>query len=131
MTNHINISPQKQAIGAAVISLLGMLLCHFIFDKGSYEFMAAFSGIVFYCIINPLISVFHESFAKYTLPSWGLYVILLILLLLAARRISGISIWSLPEYQMMLGSITLFYVMISLIVRLIRLIWEYAESDEN
>ena len=126
-----NISPLKQALGSAIVSLLGIILCHFILGKGSYEFMAAFSGIVFYCIMNSIISVFHDSFIKYTMPSWGLLVALLIFLLLAARLISGISIWSLPEYRMMLGSIAVFYIMISLMVRLIRLIWEFAENDEN
>ena len=126
-----NSSPLVQAVGSAIISLLGIVLCHFLLAKGSYEFMAAFSGIVFYCIMNPLISVFNDSFIKYTLPSWGLFVALLIFLLLAARFVSGISIWSLSEYRMMLGSIAVFYIMISLMVRLIRLIWEFAESDEN
>ena len=126
-----NISPLKQALGSAIVSLLGIVLCHFILGKGNYEFMAAFSGIVFYCIMNSIISVFHDSFIKYTMPSWGLLVALLIFLLLAARLISGISIWSLPEYRMMLGSIAVFYIMISLMVRLIRLIWEFAENDEN
>jgi hypothetical protein len=58
-------------------------------------------------------------------------VVLLAFLLLAARLISGVSIWTLREYRMMLTSIIVFYIITSLLVRLIRAIWEFAEEDEN
>ena len=93
--------------------------------------MAAFSGIVLYSMMNCVVSVFHESFVKYTWPSWWIFAALLIILLLAARLISGISIWALREYRMMLGSIVVFYIVTSILVRLIRAAWEFAEEDEN
>jgi hypothetical protein len=93
--------------------------------------MAAFTGIVLYSLLNSIISVFHESFVKYTWPSWIIFTVLLVVLLLSARFISGISIWTLNEYRMMLGSIVAFYIITSLLVRLIRAIWEFAEEDEN
>jgi len=60
-----------------------------------------------------------------------IFIGLLVVLLLSARLISGTSIWQLREYRMMLGSIVVFYIITSLLVRLIRTIWEFAEEDEN
>ena len=124
-------SPLRQALACAGLSLVGMIICHFIFRGDSFEFMAAFTGIVLYCLVNSVVSVFHETFMKYTWPSWMIFIGLLVVLLLLARLISGVSIWSLREYRMMLGSIVVFYVISSLLVRLVRAIWEFAEEDEN
>ena len=126
-----NVTPLRQALICGVFSLVGIIFCHFVFRGSSFEFLAAFSGIMFYSLMNPVISVFHTSFVKYTWPSWLFYLALIVILLLAAKLISGTSIWALPEYRMMLGSIVAFYIMTSLMVRVIRAIWEFAESDEG
>jgi hypothetical protein len=126
-----NLSPIRQAIACAILSIVGIVVCHFAFQGGSFEFLAAFSGIMFYSLMNPVVSVFHESFMKYTWPSWLYYLGLIIVLLIAAKLISGTSIWALPEYRMMLGSIVAFYIITSLMVRVIRAIWEFAENDEG
>jgi hypothetical protein len=126
-----NFSPLKQALACAALALVGMVFCHFVFKGDSFEFMSAFTGIVLFSILNTVLSVMHESFVKYTWPSWWIFLVLLFLLLLSARLISGTSIWKLAEYRMMLGSIVAFYIIISLLVRLVRTIWEFAENDEN
>lgn len=124
-------TPFRQALACGSLSFAGIVICHFLFRGDSTEFMAAFTGLVLYTIMNAVISVMHESFVKYTWPSWMVYMGLSAVLLLCARYISGISIWSLREYRMMLGSITVFYIVASLLVRLVRTIWEFAEEDEN
>jgi len=124
-------SPFRQALVCASFSLFGMICCHFIFRGDTFEFMAAFTGIVLFSVMNSVVSVMHESFVKYTWPSWMIFIGLLVVLLLSARLISGTSIWQLREYRMMLGSIVVFYIITSLLVRLIRTIWEFAEEDEN
>ncbi|MCW3126709.1 MAG: hypothetical protein JWO03_2367 [Bacteroidetes bacterium] len=124
-------TPWKQALSCFVVSLMGIIFCHFVFRGQAYEFLVAFSGIVFYSLMNVVISIFHESFIKYTWPSWLFYIALIIVLLLSAKLISGTSIWQLPEYRMMLGSIVAFYIITSLMVRIVRAIWEFAESDEG
>ena len=124
-------TPLRQALACLIISSLGIVFCHFIFRGSSNEFLAAFSGIMFYSIMNPVLSIFHESFVKYTWPSWLFYSGLIVILLLAAKLASGTSIWALPEYRMMLGSIVAFYIITSLMVRMIRAIWEFAENEER
>ena len=125
------ISPIRQALAIAALSLLGMIICHFLFRGEAFEFMAAFTGIVLFSIMNSVISVFHETFAKYTWPSWMIFIVLLIVLLLAARFISGTSIRAHREYVMMLSSVVVFYIITSLLVRVVRAIWEFAEDEEN
>jgi hypothetical protein len=124
-------SPIRQALACGGLALLGMVICHFIFRGETFEFMAAFTGIVIYSLMNSVVSVFHETFIKYTWPSWIIFVVLVAILLLCARLISGVSIWSLNEYRMMLSSIAFFYFVTSLMVRVIRAVWEFAEEDEN
>ena len=124
-------TPFRQVLACSLLSLVGMLICKIVSSDGSLAFMAAFSGVVLFAVMNSVVSIFHPTFMKYTWPSWGLFLAMLIVLLLLARFISGISIWSLHEYRMMLSSIIVFYIMTSLIVRLVRLIWEFAEEDVN
>jgi len=124
-------SPLRQALACAALTLTGMVFCHFIFRGSSFEFMAAFTGVVLFSVMNSVLSVFHESFVKYTWPSWWAFLGLLVVLLLSARYISGVSIRTHREYLMMLGSIVVFYIITSLLVRLVRTIWEFAEEDEN
>jgi hypothetical membrane protein len=124
-------SPLRQALACAGLAFMGMVVCHFIYRGDTYEFMAAFTGILLYALMNSIISIFHTSFAKYTWPSWGLFVLMFAALLLIARYMSGTSIWQLNAYRMMVGSIVAFYIISSLLVRLIRTIWEFAEADEN
>lgn len=124
-------TPLRQAGLSALIALAGIIVCHFALKGLAYEFMASFTGIVLFSMANCFVSVFHADFSKYTLPSWAVFVALVALLLLCARYISGISIWTLSAYRMMLLSVLIFYFVASLLVRLIRLIWEFAEADEN
>ena len=124
-------SPLRQAAICVALAVLGMLLCRVFSSHQGYEFAAAFIGILLYTVMNSLVSVFHQNFARYVWPSWGIFVGLVVGLLLAARFVSGQSIRLHNEYIFMLKSIVFFYFTISLLVRLIRLMWEFAEEDEN
>ena len=122
-------SPLRQAVISAIIALACMLLSKLFLPNEGFEFAGAFVGIVFFCLMNSVISIFNEHFTKYTLPSYGVFIGLTAILLLTAKLISGISIWQLKEYRMMLTSITLFYFVVSLLVRLIRAIYIFAEES--
>jgi hypothetical protein len=52
------ISPFRQALACAALSVLGMVACHFIFRGGSFEFTAAFTGIVLFTLMNSVVSIF-------------------------------------------------------------------------
>lgn len=126
---HRKVNPWLQFGLAIAVGLVGMVICKIVQGQGSSEYLAAMAGIILFTLINVVVSVAHTSFLRYTVPSYYIYGLLLIVLLLSAKYISGISIWKLTEYRMMLFSITLFYFIASLLVRLLRYIYEIAESD--
>ncbi len=92
------------------------------------EYFAAFVAVIFFTLINVVVSLAYESFLRYTVPSYYLYVLLVAILLLSAKFLSGISIWTQYEYRMMLISISIFYLLASTMVRAIRLIYEAAQK---
>src|SRR5690606_8101484 len=110
-------SPLLQAVCALAIGLLGVVITKLAGMETYYQFVFAYTGIVIYCLANTIVSIFHDSFVRYTLVSWWIYAGLVIVLLLAARFVSGVSIREHREFIQMLISLTIFYVMASLIVR--------------
>jgi hypothetical protein len=123
------LSLPKQVAVAALVAYVGMGVCQ-VGDWGKgQEYMAVFIGVIFYTVMNTVLSLAHKSYTKYTLPSYAYYLGMTAVLLLSAKLLSGISIWDLWEYRMMLVSITLFYFVVSSFVRAIRFILEFAQSD--
>jgi len=125
------INPYIQLAITLGIGWVGMLICKLFHIPGSSEYFAAFIAIVFYCLLNTVVSLAHPSFLRYTVPSYYIFILILVVLLLSARYTSGISIWNLEAYRMMLFSITVFYVLASLLIRALRFLYDMAESDRN
>ena len=124
-------NPLRQGLFALTLGVVGIVFCKLVSFSASAQFSLAFTGIILYCLLNSIISVFNPSFTKYTWPSWGVFAVLVIILLLTARYISGESIQAHKEFIKMLLSVSLFYMVLSVLVRLIRAMWEFAENDEN
>ncbi len=122
-------TPWVQAVVALAIGWLGMVIVHFLHISSDVEYFAAFLAITFFCLMNTIVSIAYESFFRYTVPSYYLYVLLVAVLLLSARYLSGISIWTLWEYRMMLISVTIFYLVISGLVRLLRMMYEMVTQE--
>jgi len=121
-------SPLVQFALAVLIGWAGMGICRLLqLEKGT-EYFAAFIAIILFCLINVVVSLAYESFLRYTVLCWYLYILLVGLLLLSAKFSSGISIWNLYEFRMMLISVSLFYLLSSTMVRGIRLIYSAAEQ---
>jgi hypothetical protein len=122
-------TPLYQFALAVVVSGAGMLICKTVHVEKGTEYFAAMVGIILYTILNTVVSVAYSSFLRYTMPSFYIYIALVIVVFLSAKFFSGISIWTLPIYRNMLTSVTIFYFIISLLVRGLRLIYEAAEND--
>ena len=123
------IGPLTQVAIALGLGWGGMLVCKLFNLAGAAPYFAAFIAIIFYALLNTVVSLAHASFFKYTVPSYYTFIGLLVVLLLTARYISGISIWKLEEYRMMVLSIVLFYAIASILVRAVKLIYEAALND--
>lgn len=114
--------------------MLGMVVAVFSFlflPGNANEFSGAFIGILFYAIINNVLSIFNSSFKKYSLPSYGYYFLLVAMLLLFAKFLSHKSIWELPEFRFMFSAVTIFYLTTSVLVRIIRAIYEFALAEDE
>jgi hypothetical protein len=122
-------SPLMQLGLAVGIGWAGMLICKLFHIAGTPEYFAAFIAIIFYSLLNTVVSIAHPSFFKYTVPSYYIFIALLAVLLLSARYLSGVSIWNLDIYRMMLFPIIIFYALASLLVRAVRYIYDAAEHD--
>jgi hypothetical protein len=94
------------------------------------EYFGAFIAIIFFTLINIVASIAYESYLRYTLPSYYLYIAMVAILFLSSKFLSGISIWdaSQEEYRMMLIAISIFYLVASTLVRAVRAIYEAAEK---
>lgn len=124
-------TPPVQALFALLIGWAGMLICRLIHQPAGREFFAALTAIIFFSIINTMVSIAYKSYLRYTLPSFYLYILLVVLLFLSARWISGISIWnsSMHEYRMMLISVTIFFFIITHLVRIVRAVYNILEKE--
>jgi hypothetical protein len=122
-------TPLIQATAALFIGWMGMFICYFTNAEPGTEYMAAFIAIIFFTIINTVVSIAYESYLRYTIPSYYILTATSAILLLCAKYLSGISIWSLAEYRMMLSSVAIFYFIASTLVRGVRFIYETAEND--
>ncbi len=105
-----------------------MLVCRFVHHEPAAEYFAAMLAIIFYVIMNTIVSLAYTSFLRYTMPSFYIYILLVAVLFFTAKQSSGISIWTLSIYKMMLVSVSIFYFMVGVMVRVIRVIYEAAES---
>jgi drug/metabolite transporter (DMT)-like permease len=124
-------SPIKQGVVSLLLGVLLILLSRMLSSDTMYPFLFAFVAVVAYCITNAFFSLFNNSFARYVWPSWGIFVVLTALLLLFARFVSNTSIQEHREFIQMLISVVIFYVLFSLMMRLMRMLWQYAEADKN
>ena len=128
LINH-RVNPYIQVGIALAIGWIGMLICKLGNIPNASEYFAALIAIVFFCLLNTVVSLSHPSFLRYTVPSYYMFILLLAVLLLSARYTSGTSIWDLEIYRMMLLPIVLFYAIASLLVRGLRLLYEAAQNE--
>jgi|ERR1043165_9724593 hypothetical protein len=123
------VTPLIQFVAALVIGWTGMGICRLAQTHAGEEYLAAFIALIFFCLINVVVSLAYESFLRYTMPCIYLYILLVVILFLSAKQLSGISIWTLYEYRMMLFSISVFYVMASIMVRGVKMIYDAASNE--
>lgn len=121
-------NPWLQAIFALVLGWVGMGVCKVLHLTNAEEYFAALVAIIAFTLLNIAVSFGYDSFLRYTVPCWYLYIALVIVLFLSARTLSGVSIWTQYEYRAMLISVTLFYVLASILVRIVKLFYDAANK---
>lgn len=122
-------TPLYQLALALVVGWGGMVICKLVHAESGMEYFAAMVAIILFVLINTVVSLAYSSYLRYTLPSYYIYVALIVMLFLSAKLFSGISIWTLPIYRNMVTSVSIFYLVVSTLVRVIRIIYEAAEKE--
>lgn len=125
-----NLNPLLQCVVAFVMGVVVILYNHLVYQNHADEYSGAIVGILFFAIANNIISIFKPKFKTYSLPSYLLYFLLAAVLMLLAKYFSGVSIWKLSVFRLMFVSVTSFYLVTSVMVRIIRAIYQFAESEE-
>ena len=125
---HKKFTPLRQILATIVIAVVGMLVVKASPLAPKLEYFVVMVSLVFFSIFNTIISLAYPSFFRYTVPSWYLYIAMSAVLLLTAKFLSGISIWDLWVYRNMFVSLTVFYLIISLLIRVVRGIYELGEK---
>ncbi len=123
-------TPLVQLIVAVLVGWIGMAIVKLTHQEASIAYFAAFVGIIFYTIMNTVVSLANDSFLKYTVLSYAVYALLLVILLLSAKFVSGISIWNLWTYQMFTTSVSIFYFIISILIRAVHFLFDIAQKEE-
>ncbi len=118
-----------QLIFALAIGWGGMAVSKIYKAEAGTEYFAAMLGIILFVLINTIVSVANKSFFRYTVPSYYMYILLVVVLFLSAKFLSGVSIWTLPIYRNMLATVTVFYAIVSILVRTVLFIFEAAERE--
>lgn len=119
-------TPVVQFIVCLLIGMVGIGVVRLYQQHTGAEYFAAFLGIILFTIVNTIVSIASDSYFKYTIPSYGFYLLLVAILFLSSKYSSGISIWDLWEYRMMFTSVTMFYFIISTLVRAVRFLFDAA-----
>ncbi|MCS6935487.1 MAG: hypothetical protein NZM35_10120 [Chitinophagales bacterium] len=119
-----------QVTSAVLIGIAGMAIAHYGGFRPGSEYFAVLLAMTFYVLFNCLFSITQKSIFRYTLPSIYSYVAFSAVLLLTARRLSGVSLWDAWEYRMMIVSLSLFYFILSFLVRVMRFIMEMSGGED-
>lgn len=114
-------SPLKQFVFTAFFS--GISIVGLFWAKGGIEslWFLAFVGLFFYVWLNCMIGFFRRVGAiVYTIWSWILFLVLAVVLIGIASRLSTISINDLPEYRTMFTANIVFYFLLTFLVAIMR-----------
>lgn len=121
-------TPFIQFAGSFAIGLAGMGITQLFPAYKTEAYFAALVSVIFFCLVNIVVSLMFDSFLRYTVLSFYLFLLLLVGLFFIAKQLSGISIWDRYEYKMMAVTVILFYILSSLVVRVMLFFYEAAKK---
>ncbi len=109
--------------GTVICILLGKL-----FFSSDTVWMIAMSGSLLYAWLVPVLSFISNQWAKHSFRSVVSYLLLTILFCFLAGLITGVSIFDLREYQLLISAMTLFFFVGVFMSRVLRAIVKFMEN---
>lgn len=125
------VNPVRFAIFVALFSVLITFLSQFFMQADDAAWLVSMAGLLLYAWLVAVVSFFNKQWASYTWQSILCYFLLAILLGLVAYLVSGISIFKLREYQLLISAVTLFFFVAIVMSKVIRGIRNFLESEER
>jgi len=125
----VNDLDKVKPIRFAIFMMIATLLCIVIFGYFSsdeeIEWFIATAGLGLFAWMNAVLAFFSPNWANHALKSILSYIIMVFLYLGTAYLISTTSFFDLREYQLMLTSTTMFFVVAIFMAKLIKGITEF------
>ena len=125
------ISPLKQFIAITGVSLIGMGISKAAGSQGELEWLIACVGILFFALVNPVLSIFvHKRKGRYFLFSLLFFVSCIFISLLGAKLISIEPLNTFAEYKLILGVTVVFFFLANGLATIIKLVIELTDPTK-
>ena len=122
-------NPLRQSIFVMAVALISFVIISFSEFQKEAHWMVACSGILFFAVCSPILSVFQVNWIRYAATSAALLLVIAVLLMLAAKAFSGISITGMRPYQMIIAAAVVFFFLSMVLARLIRAIFQFTTEE--
>ena len=127
MIPSVHLHPWRQALYIFLATLMGIFIIRSGSASGEWEWMVACTGILFFSLVNPLISVFEGHKKHYTLFSFLGFAAVFVGCLLAAKLISPEPLNAYPHYRFILLTTGIFFFLATGVGALIRMFLSLTE----
>lgn len=125
------ISPLKQFVAITGMSLIGMLIGKAVGSDGELEWLIACVGILFFALVNPMLSIFvHKKKGRYFLFSLLFFLSCIVICLLGAKLISIEPLNAFAEYKIILGVTVVFFFLANGLATIIKLVIELTDPSK-
>jgi hypothetical protein len=124
------LTPMRQFLLIVIASILAMAFGKMAGSKGEIEWLVADVGILFFALVNPVLSIFiHKKKWRYFLFSVLFFLASIITLMVAAKLISIEPLNTFSEYRLILGVTVVFFFLANGLATIIKLVIELTEPE--
>lgn len=108
-TRNINYIPAAAMLG---LSLLAMVVTGHN-GSGSIPWLVLHTAMLFSTVYYAIADIFSERWARSTMHSWGYFIVMLVVMYVAAEATAGVKMKDLPQYQKFLVLLIIFKVLLT------------------
>lgn len=121
------LDPLKIAISMGIGTIVCILIGGFFLSQDNI-WMVAMSGLLLYAWLVPVLSFISKEWARHSIKSVISYIFLGGIYIFLAGWRSGISIFDLPEYQLLISAMTLFFFVGVFMAKVLRAMAKFMEQ---
>jgi|GEM_PF-1278834 len=125
------VNPVQFAVFVVLFCAPLSFLSQFFMQSADAPWLVGMAGLLLYAWLVAVVSFFNKQWASYTWQSILSYFFIALILGLVAYLASGISIFKLREYQLLISAVTLFFFVAIVMSKVIRGVRNFLESEER